>query len=100
MPTIDPVWRFVIGLVVTFAIGVSSGTLVLTHAIPTGYIDAVTAWCGIIAFMGSTITTTISALGMSNQNRLASAAAIPEVKKIVTTALIADATPSEKVVAS
>lgn len=98
MPTIDPVWRFVIGLIVTTAIGVSSGTLVLTNAIPADLIKPVTAWCGIIAFLGSSITTTLSGLGMSNQNRIASAAALPEVKQIVTTKAVADAAPSNKVI--
>lgn len=99
--TIDPSWRFVIGLIVTTAIGVSSGTLVLTNAIPADLIKPVTAWCGIIAFIGSSITTTISGLGMSNQNRLAAASSVPEVKAIVTTKAMADATPTlPKVVSS
>jgi hypothetical protein len=99
MPTIDPKWRFIIGLVVTFAIYVTQGTIVLTNAIPQEFIKPVVAWCGIIAAMGSTITTVISAVGMSNSNRIASAAVIPEVQKIVTTEAIANATPSDKVVA-
>ena len=98
MPHFDPATRFWIGIVVTVAIGVSSGTLVLTNAIPTNFIQPVTAWCGIIAFVGSAITTTFNGLGMTTQSRLASAASVPEVKSIVTTQAIAEIAPSEKVV--
>jgi hypothetical protein len=90
--TIDPMWRFVIGLAVTTAIAISQGTLVLTHAIPPDWIPGVTAWCGIIAFVGSAATTTISGLGMTNNNRIASAAAATNVQKILTTAQVANGT--------
>lgn len=96
--SIDPKWRFIIGLLVTFAIGVSSGAVVLTNAIPVDWIKPATAWCGIIAFIGSSITTTISGLGMGSQARIAAAASLPDVKAIVTTAPAAEAAPSEKVV--
>lgn len=82
----------------TFAIGVSSGALVLTNAIPADWIKPVTAWCGIIAFIGSAAQTTISGFSMSNQSRIAAAASLPEVKAIVTTQPVASAAPSEKVV--
>ena len=121
--TIDPVWRFVIGLVVTVAIGVSAGTLNLTNAVPHDWIPIVTAWCGIIAFIGSSLTTTISGLGMSNSSRKAGAAAIPntvvvqtnsaadltqaanaiaalpQVAQVTAPPPVAKATPSDKVVA-
>ena len=119
--TIDPKWRFAISLFVTLAIGISSGTLVLTNAIPAEYIPHVTAWCGIIAFLGSSANTTISGLGMTNASRNASVtqpntvvvqtdsanamtrvanviAAMPEVKTVVATPELAAATPSDKVV--
>ena len=96
--SIDPKYRFAISLIVTFAIGVSSGTLVLTNAIPAEYIKPVTAWCGILAFLGSSINTTISGLGMSSQSRIAAAASLPEVQKIVAAKSVADAAPSDKVV--
>jgi hypothetical protein len=107
---IDPKYRFLIGLIVTFAIGVTQGAVQLTNAIPAEWIKPAVAWCGIVAFLGSSITTAISGFGMSNSNRLASvesvpatqrlahAAAIPGVEEIVTTKAIADATPSDKVV--
>jgi len=107
---IDPKWRFIIGIVVTFAIGVSQGAVQLTHAIPAGWIEPSVAWCGIIAFVGSAGQTAISGLGMTNQSRLAAVQPVPieqkiesfahnpEVKQIVTTQTLADATTSEKVV--
>lgn len=82
---IDPVVRFWIGVVVTIAIGISSGALVLTHAIPVDWIPVVTAWCGIISFTGSAILTALNGMATTDQSRLASAAAIPEVRAIVTT---------------
>ena len=119
--TIDPKWRFVIALIVTTAIAISQGTLVLTNAIPAVYIPYVTAWCGIIAFVGSAATTTISGLGMTTASRNAAAtnessmvvqtssvnamnkvanaiASIPEVKTVVAPQVVADSTPSDKVV--
>ncbi len=96
--TIDPFWRFLVGVVVTFAIGVSQGAVVLTNAIPEPWINPVVAWCGIFAFLGSAVTTALTGLGMTTANRVASAAASPEVKSIVTTQGVADASPSEKVV--
>ncbi len=96
--TLDPKWRFAIALLVTAAIGVSQGTLVLTGAIPADWVKPVTAWCGIIAFIGSAVQTTLSGLGTTTQSRIAGAAALPEVKTIVTTEAVANATPSDKVV--
>ena len=92
MPTIDPKWRFLISIIVTVAIGVSQGAVHLTNAIPEMWIPIAVAWCGIIAFVGSAAQTGLSAVGMTTSNRLASAAAIPEVKTIVTSdAAMADA---------
>jgi len=96
--TIDPKWRFIIGLLVTTAIGISTGAVTLTHAIPAVWIPAAVAWCGIIAFVGSAAQTTISGLGMGTQNRIAAAASLPDVKTIVTTPEVASAAPSDKVV--
>jgi len=109
--TIDPKWRFVLGLIITLAIGISSGAVALTHAIPAEFIPAATAWCSIIAFVGSAAQTGISALGMSNTSRLAGVAPLPltmkvdaladnnpEIKNIITTQAIADASKSDKVV--
>jgi len=98
MPHIDPTVRFWIGIAVTVAIAVSGGTLNLTNAIPHDYIPYVTAWCAIIAFFGSALLTSLNGMATTTQSRLASAAAIPDVKSIVTTQEIAETTPSDKVV--
>ena len=66
------------------AIGVSQGALVLTHAIPTDWIPIVTAWCGIIAFVGSSVLTALNGMATTAQSRIASAAAVPEVTAIHT----------------
>ena len=75
-------------------VGVNTGA----NAIPADWIKPMTAWCGIIAFIGSSVTTTISGLGMSSQSRIAAAASLPEVKAIVAQQDVATAAPSEKVV--
>ena len=98
MWTIDPKWRFIIGLLVTTAIGISQGTVSLTNAIPDFAIKPVVAWCGLIAFIGSAATTAISGLGMTTSSRVAAAANDPSVQKIITTEAVANAAPSEKVV--
>lgn len=91
---IDPVARFWIGVVVTAAIGVGNGTLVLTNAVPHDWIPTVTAWCGIIAFLGSSVLTALNGMGATTASRLASAAAAnvdpqatPEVKNAVSAAV-------------
>ena len=96
--TIDPKWRFVIGLCVTLAIGISQGAVQLAHAIPADWIPVAVAWAGIIAFVGSAATTAISGLGMTNQSRIASAAAVPEVQAIVTTSTAQANAGGDKVV--
>ena len=97
MPVVDPVVRFWIGIFVTVAIGVTQGGLVLTHAIPTDWIPVVTAWCGILAFVGSSVLTALNGMATTASSRIASAAAIPEVGNILTTKALADASPSPKV---
>jgi len=83
MPHFDPTTRFWIGVLVTIAIGVSSGTLVLTDAIPVEFIKPVTAWCGIIAFVGSSIMTALNGLATTNSSRIASAAVVPNAAERV-----------------
>ena len=94
MPYIDPKIRFWFGIAVTIAIAISQGTLALTNAVPADLIPYVTAWCGILAFVGSAILTALNGAATTTQSRLASAASLPEVKSIVTTQAMADATPS------
>ena len=103
MLTLSPGARFMIGICITLAIGISSGAVVLTNAIPGDWIKPVEAWCGIIAFVGSAAQTGLQGLGMSNASKAAAAATLPadqkvalaasapEVQQIVTTRAIAQA---------
>ena len=56
---VSPKVSFWLGIAITVAIGISSGTLELTHAVPDAWIPVVTAWCGIIAFVGSATLTAL-----------------------------------------
>lgn len=114
MPTIDPKIAFWIGLVI-FVAGVvaSGGTTFLAGAIPAAIIPPVVKWCLIISTLGNGVMTYIAGSNMTNAGRLASAQSVPlqqrmdslannnpEVKAIVTTAALADATQSDKIVST
>lgn len=102
MPYVDPKIRFWIGIVVTVAIAVSNGTLVLTNIVPHDWIPYVTAWCGLLSFTGSSALTALNGAATTTSSRIASAAADPNVAHIVTTPAIANSaqfTSDEKVVA-
>lgn len=103
MLTLSPGSRFIIGVIITAAIGISAGSVHLTDAIPGDWIPAVVAWSGIIAFIGSAVQTGLQGIGMTNANKAAAAADLPasdkvalaasapEVQQIVTTRAIAQA---------
>ena len=103
MLTLSVGTRFTIGIIITVAIGVSTGAVHLTHAIPDSWIPIVVAWAGIFAFVGSAVQTGLQGLGLTNANRVAAAqslpadqkvaiaASAPEVQQIVTTREIAQA---------
>jgi hypothetical protein len=103
MLTLSPGARFIIGVIITTAIGISTGAVQLAHAIPAPWIPVAVAWCGVIAFVGSAAQTGLQGLGMSNANKVAAAqtlpadqkvalaASAPEVQQIVTTREIAQA---------
>jgi hypothetical protein len=80
MPHIDPTVRFWIGIVITVAIGISSGSLALKGAVPPEWIPYVTAWAAIIAFIGSALLTALNGAAMTTSSRIASAAAVDGVK--------------------
>lgn len=80
MPNIDPVVRFWIGFIVTIAIGISQGTLVLTNAVPADLLPYVTGWCSIFAFVGSALLTALNGAASTTSSRIASAASIDGVK--------------------
>ena len=103
MLTLSPGARFAIGLFITFCIGISSGAVTLTNAIPADYIKPITAWATIFAFLGSAVQTGLQGLGITNASKAAAAqslpadqkvalaASAPEVSQIVTTRAIAQA---------
>jgi len=71
-----------VSLIVFVAVGISQGTVHLTGAIPADWIMPAVAWAGIIAFVGTGVTTILSGMGMSVTSRLGSAAAVDGVKEI------------------
>lgn len=97
MPNIDPKVIFWISVAIAIC-GVGSNGALWTGAIPADYIPILATWNKIISTMGQVVMPLLLGQGMTNQGRLAAAAAIPEVKSIVTTAPMADAAPSDKVV--
>lgn len=99
MPSVSPKVIFWISFFVTLGTGISGGAVHLTNIVPPAYMDGVTAWVSLGVFIGSTFLTMATAAGMTKQSVLSAAAAVPEVQRIVTTPELADALPSEKVVA-
>ena|SRR5690242_1133900 len=87
---IDPKIKLVVGVIITTAIGISSGSVALKGAIPESWIPYVTAWSGIIAFVGSSIQTGLQAMGVTKQSRIAAAAAVPDVSQVITTKELAN----------
>ena len=61
MSGIDPKWPTLIGVLVVIEQAVGQGTIKLTDAIPASAIPIITAWCNILAFVGTTIMTAMSA---------------------------------------
>ena len=99
MPNVDPTIRFWIGLVVTIAVAISQGTLVLTNVVPAELIPYFTAWFGVIAFVGSALMTALNGAATTTQSRALSAANDMDVARVVMKdKATADAIPSDKVV--
>jgi len=113
MPNIDPKVAFWIGLTV-FVAGVvgNAGVNFFDGALPADVIPPLVKWCAIIGTLGNGIMTYIAGSNMTNAGRLANVQPVPlpqkmdslvannptEVKSIVTTQALADATDSEKIV--
>ena len=95
MLTLSPGARFIIGILITTAIGISTGAVQLAHAIPAPWIPAAVAWCGVIAFVGSAAQTGLQGLGMSNDNKVAAAQTLPSDQKIALAATL----PSDQKIA-
>jgi len=112
MPHIDPKVAFYIGLVI-FVAGIigNVGTSFFAGALPADIIPPVVKWCAIIATLGNGVLTYIAGQNMTNAGRLANVQPVPlaqkmdsladnnkDVKSIVTTQALAEATNSDKVV--
>jgi hypothetical protein len=109
---IDPKVSFWIGLVI-FISGVigAGGTTFFAGALPADIIPPVVKWCLIISTLGNGVMTYIAGQNMTTAGRLANVQQVPlsqkmeslasnnpEVKSIVTTQALADATESDKIV--
>jgi hypothetical protein len=92
MPAMGPYVRFSLQVLVFAAVGVTQGTLHLTHMIPPGWIDTVTAYFGWIAVIGTAITTGMSGLSLTTANRVASAQSLPDDAKVQ----LAQSLPSDR----
>jgi methylaspartate ammonia-lyase len=112
MPNIDPKVIFWISIAIAVA-GVGSNAALWTGAIPAGSIDMLTAWNHIISVVGQVVMPLLLGQGMTNAGRLANVQSVPlgqkldslaannpEVKSIVTTAALANATDSDKIVSA
>lgn len=91
MPKVGPYVRFGLQVLVFAAVSVTQGTLHLTHMIPPGAIDTVTAYFGWIAVIGTAITTGSAGLSLTTASRINDAASLPSVQQVVTTREIAQA---------
>ena len=113
MPTIDPKVAFYFGLTIFLAgLIANGGTAFFSGALPADTIPYVVKWCSIVSTLGTGVMTYIAGQNMTTAGRLASVQPVPlsqkmdsliannpgQVKAIVTTQALADATDSEKVV--
>lgn len=88
---LNPKWRFIIQIIGFITIGISQGTVNLTNVVPGDFVKPVVAWCGLLAFIISGITTALSGFGATTSSVIQAAAALPDVKQVVTTPTIANA---------
>jgi hypothetical protein len=113
MPNIDPKIIFWISVAIAVC-GVGSNAAIWGGAIPADYIPILAQWNKIISTMGQVIMPLLLGQGMTNAGRLANVQQVPlkdkmdslvennpnQVKAIVTTQALADATDSERVVST
>lgn len=110
MPNIDPKIIFWISVAIAIC-GVGSSPAIWAGALPADYIPILAQWNKIISTMGQVVMPLLLGQGITNAGRLAAvqpvpltqkldslAANNPEVKSIVTTQALADATDSNKIV--
>lgn len=61
MSGIKPKWTVILGIAVTVEQAIGTGVIKLTNMIPVDYIPAVISWNQALAFVGTTIMTTMAA---------------------------------------
>lgn len=113
MPTIDLKWILILSMslaVLGFLVG--AGSQFADLGLSPFEVKAIIAGCVILLGCGNAVNSVLIAFGMTNAGRLASVQSVPlpekldalikgndgEIKTIVTTAAIANATTSEKVI--
>ena len=109
---IDPKAAFYFGLII-FVAGVvgNAGANFFAGALPAASIPPLIKWCAIVSTLGNGVMTYIAGQNMTQAGRLQNARQVPlpvrmdsladnntEVKQIVTTQALADATNSDKIV--
>jgi len=113
MPNIDPKVIFWISIAIAIA-GVGSNAAMWGGAIPADYIPVLAQWNKILSTMGQVVMPLLLGQGMTNAGRLASVQSVPlaqkmddliannsaQVKAILTTPALANATDSEKIVST
>ncbi len=100
MPYVDPSVRFWLGILFSIASAVAGGSLVLKGAFPEGWLPYISAWAGIVGFVGNVVLTALNAAAGTTASRALSAASDPLVDHVVMKdKALADAIPSDKVVA-
>jgi hypothetical protein len=112
MFNVDPKISFWIGLTI-FVCGAiaAGGTSFFSGALPDWIIPPLVKWCLIISTLGNGVMTYIAGSNMTNAGRIANVQQVPlpqkldslvahnpEVKGVVTTQAVANATSSEKVI--
>lgn len=80
---VDPVFTFWLGLVTTILQGVTSGTVHLTGIVPEAYMNAVTAWIGLIVFINMAVLTALAGYSSNKSGPLAPPPTIPEARAIM-----------------
>lgn len=78
--TIDPKVSFWLGLVVSVALAIANGTILLKGAVPAGDIPYIVSWCSIIGNIGTLVMTAFAGANMTTSGRIAAAANADGVK--------------------
>lgn len=80
--TVDPRISLWFNVVLTIVIGISTGAVSLSGVLDAASAKTVVAWCGLGAFLLSSINTTLFGISNTTVGRISAATALPEVRKI------------------